>query len=65
MEKLSNEALEIKYYPNEYVMAVDMMRTLIIGKPNTCQKYWELIKSNFDNFTSYDDIYNLCQNNNL
>ena len=65
MEKLSNEALEIKYYPNEYVMVVDMMRTLVIGKPNTCYKYWELIKNNFDEFTNYEDIYNLCSNSKI
>lgn len=54
MNTLQNSYIIAKYYPNEYIMIVDCINTIIIK--DNMDSNWETIKKNITEETTIQDI---------
>jgi hypothetical protein len=54
MKTLENSYIVAKYYPNEYIMIVDLINTIIVK--DNMKENWDIISKNFGKKTIIKDI---------
>jgi hypothetical protein len=61
MHTVENKTITARYYPNEYIMIIDFINTIII-KDNIGSN-WETIKNNITEETTIQDIQKILSIN--